>query len=92
MGDLNHYVMRGGVEGRERLRILSRVMHATTTALFDRLGVADGLVCLDAGCGGGDVTRELAWWVGPAGKAVGADIEGNLCLMHSLNLGSSEKE
>lgn len=36
MGDLKHYVIRGGVEGRARLRILSRVMHASTTSLFDR--------------------------------------------------------
>jgi 2-polyprenyl-3-methyl-5-hydroxy-6-metoxy-1,4-benzoquinol methylase len=76
MGDLKHYVIRGGVEGRERLRILSRVLHTTTTALFDRLGIANGMVCLDAGCGGGDVTRELARRVGPDGKAIGADIDG----------------
>lgn len=70
-----HYAIRGGVEGRERLRILSRVMHASTTSLFERLGVGDGLTCLDVGCGGGDVTLELARRVGPHGKAVGGDID-----------------
>jgi SAM-dependent methyltransferase len=33
------------------------------------------MVCLDAGCGGGDVTRELARRVGPRGRAVGVDID-----------------
>jgi SAM-dependent methyltransferase len=32
-------------------------------------------VCLDVGCGGGDVTRDLARLVGPRGKAVGVDID-----------------
>lgn len=56
MTESSQYVIRGGVEGRERLRILSRVMHDSSTSLFDRLGLRDGLRCLDAGCGGGDTT------------------------------------
>ena len=75
MSDLQHYVIRGGVEGRERLKILSRVMHESTAALFERVGVTYGMVCLDIGCGSGDVTFELAKRVGPSGKAVGADID-----------------
>jgi SAM-dependent methyltransferase len=75
MAERQPYAIRGGVEGRERLRVLARVLQPTTTALFERLGVGDGMVCLDAGCGGGDVTRELARRVGPRGRAVGADID-----------------
>jgi len=30
MGNLKHYVIRGGIQGRERLRVLARVMHAGT--------------------------------------------------------------
>ncbi len=75
MADLQHYVIRGGIEGRERLRVLARVMRATTLSLFDRLGLRDGLACLDVGCGGGDVTLELAHRVAPRGKAVGADLD-----------------
>lgn len=73
--NLQHYVIRGGVEGRERLKMLSRVMHESTAAVFDRAGVAEGMKCLDIGCGSGDVTLELARRVGPSGKAVGADID-----------------
>lgn len=75
MRDLKHYIIRGGVEGRERLRILSRVMHQSTSALLDQLGIAGELVCLDVGCGGGDVTQELARRVAPKGMAIGADID-----------------
>jgi SAM-dependent methyltransferase len=75
MPDLKHYVIRGGVEGRERLRILARVMHESSSALFDRVGVRGGFACLDVGCGGGDVTLELARRVGPGGRAVGVDLD-----------------
>jgi SAM-dependent methyltransferase len=72
---IKNYVIRGGVEGRERLRILSRVMRPTTLALLDRVGIPREAVCLDVGCGGGDVTVELARRVAPHGRAVGADLD-----------------
>ena len=75
MPDSSHYVIRGGREGRERLRVLGRVMHESSTSLFDRLGVRRGLACLDAGCGGGDAAIELARRVGPEGRVVGVDID-----------------
>ena len=75
MAERQDYVIRGGLEGRERLRLLARVMHASTSALLDRLDLGDGLTCLDLGCGGGDVTLELARRVGPNGRAVGVDLD-----------------
>jgi 2-polyprenyl-3-methyl-5-hydroxy-6-metoxy-1,4-benzoquinol methylase len=70
-----HYVIRGGVEGRERLRILGRVVAPSTRALLDRLKLRDGLAVLDVGCGGGDATLELAARVAPSGRVVGIDID-----------------
>jgi len=69
------YVIRGGVEGRERLRLLSEAAAPSTRALLDEVGIAAGSVCLDVGCGGGDVTRELARAAGPAGRALGVDVD-----------------
>jgi ubiquinone/menaquinone biosynthesis C-methylase UbiE len=75
MSDLQHYVIRGGIEGRERLKVLSRVMQATTSLLFERVGITEGMTCLDVGCGSGAVTLELARRVGPCGRVVGADLD-----------------
>jgi SAM-dependent methyltransferase len=71
----DHYVIRGGVEGRERLRILARVMRPTTLSLFDRVGIEARMECLDVGCGGGDATLDLAELVGSEGRVVGWDID-----------------
>jgi SAM-dependent methyltransferase len=68
------YVIRGGVEGRERLRVLARVMWPTTDALLSRVGIEPDGRCLDIGCGGGDVTVELARRV-PDGSVVGVDLD-----------------
>src|SRR5262249_38148159 len=67
------YVLRGGEEGAERLRLLGRVVGPTTEALLCRVGVGDGMRCLDAGCGLGVVTRELARRGGPPGQAGGGE-------------------
>ena len=69
------YVIRGGVEGRERLRLLSAVMGPSTRALLAEVGIAAGAACLDLGCGGGDVTLELARALGPGGRVLGVDLD-----------------
>ncbi|HYL98340.1 MAG TPA: hypothetical protein VEZ90_05245, partial [Blastocatellia bacterium] len=65
MGNLGHYVIRGGIQGRDRLKVLSRVMHAGTAALLRRVNVTVGMSCIDFGCGSGDVCIELSQLVGP---------------------------
>lgn len=69
------YVIRGGVEGRERLRLLSEVMGPSTSDLLAIVGIPSGSSCLDVGCGGGDVTFELARAVGSVGRVVGVDLD-----------------
>jgi hypothetical protein len=66
------YIIRGGLAGRERLRLLSGVLRSMTRALLDRVGVADGARCLDVGCGGGDVSLELA---ARGGRVLGVDVD-----------------
>jgi ubiquinone/menaquinone biosynthesis C-methylase UbiE len=69
------YVIRGGVEGRERLRLLSEVMGTASRALLAAVGIPAGSICLDAGCGGGDMTFELARATGSTGRAIGVDLD-----------------
>src|SRR5947207_16019613 len=69
------YVLRGGEQGAERLELLARVKWPTTKALLRRVGLRPGMHCLDVGCGSGAVTLKLARWVGPAGRAVGVDLD-----------------
>jgi ubiquinone/menaquinone biosynthesis C-methylase UbiE len=69
------YPIRGGLPGRERLRVLSRVLRPSTNALLTRAGLRRGMTCLDAGCGGGDVAFDMARTVGVRGKVAGTDID-----------------
>ena len=68
-----NYVIRGGLAGRERLRVLARIQAAPTIRLLTRVRIERGARCLDAGCGGGDVSLELARIAGPGGEVVGID-------------------
>jgi ubiquinone/menaquinone biosynthesis C-methylase UbiE len=72
---INDYVIRGGVEGRERLRILSRVMQQTTLACLAQAGMKEEMACLEIGCGGGDVAFDMARMTGPLGSVLGTDID-----------------
>jgi SAM-dependent methyltransferase len=69
------YVIRGGQEGRNRLRIVSRALSASTLNLLTNAGIRPGSACLDVGCGGGDVTLAMAQVVRPAGTVTGVDID-----------------
>lgn len=69
------YTLAKGVEAKQRLGLLSRVCRPATLALLERAGLKPGDRCLDVGCGGGDVTLDMARLVGPAGKAVGVDFD-----------------
>lgn len=69
------YIIRGGVEGKKRLEVLARVMWPTTSRVLREAGVAPGMTCLDLGCGGGDVTLQLAASTGPQGRVIGVDMD-----------------
>ena len=72
---LERYVISGGREGYDRLQVLARSRWPDTEDLFERIGVAPGMRCIDLGCGGGEVTFELARLVGPTGHVTGADMD-----------------
>ena len=68
-----HYVIRGGLKGRERLRVLARVMWPSTRALLEPR-VSAHARCLDVGCGGGDVSLPLAR-LACDGSVLGVDVD-----------------
>lgn len=70
---VSSYIILGGIRGRERLALLREIMRPSTEALLSRVGPGPGERVLDLGCGGGDVTCELARRVGPSGLVVGLD-------------------
>ena len=69
------YIIRGGIAGRERLRILSRVMRPTSLDLLQRAGLKPGMNVLEIGCGGGDLAFDIARIIGPSGRVLGTDID-----------------
>ena len=70
----DNYLIKGGLEGRERLRLISRVMLPTTLAFLEGVAPARDARCLDVGCGGGDVTAVLSRMV-PQGHVTGIDFD-----------------
>src|SRR5688572_6668150 len=72
------YIIEGGQQGKARLSVLSRALQPTTLQLFERVGLTAGMRCLDVGCGGGDVTLEMARLVGPEGRVCGFDFDAEI--------------
>lgn len=72
---MKHYAIAGGAEGKSRLKVLSKVMQPYTLSFLQHVGIEPGMHCLDLGCGGGDVTFELAALVGIEGKVVGWELD-----------------
>ena len=68
-------MIRGGREGYDRLLLLARASWPATAALFGRAGIRAGMQCVDLGCGGGEVTFELARLAGGGGSVTGVDMD-----------------
>jgi 2-polyprenyl-3-methyl-5-hydroxy-6-metoxy-1,4-benzoquinol methylase len=75
LGAVGRYVIRGGRDGYNRLLLLARASWPDTAVLFSRAGIRPGMRCVDLGCGGGEVTFELAWLVEPGGSVTGVDMD-----------------
>jgi len=75
MSEDDSYIINGGIEGVQRLKILARVISEDTCALLDKANIKIGSRCIDIGCGGGVVTTELAKRTGPEGQVVGIDFD-----------------
>jgi 2-polyprenyl-3-methyl-5-hydroxy-6-metoxy-1,4-benzoquinol methylase len=69
------YTIAGGAAGKQRLDVLARVCEPGTRVLLDNVGIGAGARCLDIGCGGGHVSRELAQRAGLGGSVLGVDLD-----------------
>ena len=74
----HRYAIQGG---KEHLDLLARVMLPTTMQLLDRVGPIRGMKCLDVGCGGGHVALLMALIVGPDGRVIGTDADGETLVL-----------
>jgi ubiquinone/menaquinone biosynthesis C-methylase UbiE len=72
------YVMGRTSEEYERLRRQSELLESITASVLDRVGLSSGMRCLDVGCGPGGVMRLMAQRVGPTGRVIGIDVDGEL--------------
>ena len=63
---------------RTRLRLLEEYHDPLTSSQLDAIGVGEGWRCLDAGAGGGSVTRMLAERVGSTGSVLAVDLDTRL--------------
>ena len=75
LSDAATLILRTGEEEAQQLHLLARVKWPSTRALLRRVGVYRGMHCLDVGCGGGDITLQIARMVVPEGLVVGIDID-----------------
>jgi SAM-dependent methyltransferase len=61
-----------------RLKLLEEYHDPLTVSQLDAIGVGEGWRCLDAGAGGGSVTRMLAERVGRTGSVLAVDLDTTL--------------
>ncbi|MEH2172265.1 methyltransferase domain-containing protein [Nostoc sp.] len=74
----SNYIISGGQKGKDRLKVLAEVVQQTTQNLLKNVGIGEGMHCLDVGCGGGDVTIEIAKLIGEKGKVIGIDMDSSI--------------
>jgi SAM-dependent methyltransferase len=82
----DNYALGRTPEEYDRLRAQARVWESATGRLLDRVGLAPGASCLDAGCGPGETMRLMAQRVGPAGGVLGIDVDTSLGAMAEATL------
>ena len=75
---LDSYVMGHTSEECQRLRQQAKVWEASTMQILQRIGLREGMSCLDVGCGPGEAMRLMGETVGEAGHVTGLDVDGKL--------------
>lgn len=60
-----------------RLREQAQIYESATRRVLAQARIGEGMSCLDVGCGPGEVMQLMGELVGPTGRVVGVDIDGN---------------
>ena len=74
----NEYLMGRTSAEYQRLRAQAALWEPSTIRALDAIGLQEGMTCLDAGCGPGEVMRLLGTRVGPTGHVMGVDVDESL--------------
>ncbi len=75
---LDSYVMGRTSEEYQRLRQQAKVWEPSTMQILQRIGLREGMSCLDVGCGPGEAMRLMGEAVGGLGHVTGLDVDGKL--------------
>lgn len=86
----NEYIISGGLEGKNRLNILSAVLEEYTHDLLLRNGLRPGTRFLDLGCGGGNVSRMAVAIVGNEGSVTAIDFDEEIIKLNKSELADTE--
>jgi SAM-dependent methyltransferase len=73
MTDASNYLLTGGLEELERLRLQARIWEPEAEIMLDRIGIQPGWKCIDLGCGAMGILGPLSHRVGSHGHVVGGD-------------------
>jgi ubiquinone/menaquinone biosynthesis C-methylase UbiE len=80
------YVIDGGREGKSRLNILGLAMNSFSVDALQKAGIKEGFKCLDAGCGGGMMTYEIAGLAGESGFVTAFDFDKEIIALNLQEL------
>lgn len=79
------YIVKVGKAGEHRLNLINNIYNPYTLEFYKRAGLTTGMTVLDAGCGTGILTIELAKIVGAAGKIIGIDCSAEQLIIAKQN-------
>lgn len=72
------YVMGRTDREAQRLRDQSQLLEDYTSTIFTKVGLKEGMSCLDVGCGACDAMKLMGKFVGQTGSVTGLDINADL--------------
>ncbi len=81
-----NYAIDGGETGKSRLNVLGQAMNEYSVNALRKAGIRTGFKCLDAGCGGGMMTYEMANLVGVSGQVTGVDFDEEIIKLNKREL------